>query len=323
MRFVFRVDSYANSGAGHVMRTSALAEELIAKQYEVIFIGSTKEIPWVQEYISSLGFDQILDNSDFFNSDSKNDVLILDSYTLPLSDTFIAPNKWFKIIAFIDDGSPRYSADLYVNTSLTSDWMPPKSAEESPILAGLEYIQIRRALRTIELENKVSSEKGPRILVVGGGSDPFEFVLKLYKILASLSIDFHATLMTVHSIPKINRDKFSIEPPGGGLENLLKDTDVIFSTSGTSSWEFIYLGIPLGIASAIENQNLNYRHQIKAGIATGIGSREVNTGWVFDIDAISDLILHPHKRKNKQFVVDGNGTFRLYAKILEMFTSNN
>ena len=44
MRFVFRADACANSGAGHVMRTSALAEELIANNYEVIFIGNFSEI---------------------------------------------------------------------------------------------------------------------------------------------------------------------------------------------------------------------------------------------------------------------------------------
>ena len=323
MRFVFRADAYANSGVGHVMRTSALAEELIANNCEVVFIGNSSEIPWVQEYISTLGFYQILDKSDLFTPNPKNDVLILDSYTLLPSDTFIAPNKWFKIVAFVDDTSPPYLADMYINAALESKWTPPEISKRMQILEGIEYIQIRKSLRQINIKNDVKTKLGPRILVVGGGSDPFNFVGELYEILASLSLEFHATLITSHSIPNINNDKFSLILAGGGLLELLEETDLIFSTSGTSSWEFIYLGIPLGIASAIENQNVNYKCQTEAGIATGIGFRAVNTGWILDKKAISDLILHPYSRKNEQSVVDGYGALRLYTKIIEMLATSN
>ena len=40
MRFVIRADAYRMSGAGHVMRSSVIAEELIDRGYEVYFVGN-------------------------------------------------------------------------------------------------------------------------------------------------------------------------------------------------------------------------------------------------------------------------------------------
>lgn len=322
MRFVFRADAYANSGAGHVMRTSALAEVLIAKNYEVVFIGNTNEIPWVQEFISTLGFYQILEKSDLFTPNPENDVLILDSYSLLPSDTFIAPSKWLMTVAFIDDTSPLYIADLYINPTLESKWIPPEIAKTRQILDGVEYIQIRKSLREVNIESNFNAKLGPRILIVGGGSDPFNFVGELYEILTSLSLDFHATLITPNTNLNVNTKKFSLANVGDGILKILEDTDLVFSTAGTSSWEFLYLGLPLGIASAIENQNTNYQYQTKSGLAVGIGYKEENRGWVFDLEAISDLISHPHGEKRVPNVIDGNGALRLYTKIMQLLESN-
>lgn len=318
MRFVFRADAYANSGAGHVMRTSALAEELIANNYEVVFIGSSGEIPWVQEYISTLGFYQILDKSDMFNPNPKSDVLILDSYTLLPTDAFIAPNNWFKVIAFVDENSPPYLADLYIDATLESKWTPPETSKKIRILGGIEYIQIRKSLRQISTKSNINTKLGPRILVVGGGSDPFNFVGELYEILASLSLEFHATLITSNTNLSVNPNKFSLALAGGGIIDLLEDADLIFSTAGTSSWEFLYLGLPLGIASAIENQNANYQYLTKTGLAFGIGFRDAVNGWVLDTAAIADLISKHLPKRSEPSAIDGKGATRLHAKIIEV-----
>lgn len=316
MRFVFRADAFSNTGAGHVMRISALAEELILNNFDVIFIGNTKEIPWVQEYISTLGFSQILSNSRMFTPNPNSDLLILDSYTVLPSDSFISPTKWFKIVAFIDDTSPCYVANLYINTNLNSDWQPPEESNDSQVLMGLEFIQIRKSLRQIKSRGKSVYNGKPRLLVVGGGSDPFNFVGQLYKTLTSLSIDFQATLISEKSMIAVENPKFSLAQASENVSELLEDSDLVFSTSGTSSWELIYLGIPLGIALAVENQKSNYRHQTREGIATGIGYRDLNEQWKFDIPAINELISESLSVRNNRAVIDGNGYIRVYDEIM-------
>ena len=59
MRYVLRADASQTIGAGHVMRSSAIAEELIARGKEVLFIGKISNLPWVENRISGLGFTEI------------------------------------------------------------------------------------------------------------------------------------------------------------------------------------------------------------------------------------------------------------------------
>ena len=41
------------------MRLSAIAEELIARDEEVSFVGSISNLPWVEDQIAELGFSEI------------------------------------------------------------------------------------------------------------------------------------------------------------------------------------------------------------------------------------------------------------------------
>ena len=56
MRYVLRADASHSIGAGQVMRSSAIAEELIAQGEDVVFVGQISDLPWVEERIRSLGF---------------------------------------------------------------------------------------------------------------------------------------------------------------------------------------------------------------------------------------------------------------------------
>ena len=76
------------------MRSSAIAEELIARGKEVIFVGDYSEVPWLASRISSLGFSQILSENSEFISDPESDILILDSYIIPIDHDFIQQKRW-------------------------------------------------------------------------------------------------------------------------------------------------------------------------------------------------------------------------------------
>ena len=45
MRYVLRADASKILGAGHVMRSSAIAEELITQGAEVVFVGEISDLP--------------------------------------------------------------------------------------------------------------------------------------------------------------------------------------------------------------------------------------------------------------------------------------
>ena len=79
MRYVLRADASQSIGTGHVMRSSAIGEELIERGEEVIFVGEFSEVPWLALRINNLGLSQILLKEGDYTSNPETDVLILDS----------------------------------------------------------------------------------------------------------------------------------------------------------------------------------------------------------------------------------------------------
>ena len=59
MRFVFRADASIEIGAGHVMRSSAIAEEAISQGIECVFVGSILDMDWLTDRIRGLGFFEV------------------------------------------------------------------------------------------------------------------------------------------------------------------------------------------------------------------------------------------------------------------------
>jgi spore coat polysaccharide biosynthesis predicted glycosyltransferase SpsG len=71
------------------MRSSAIAEELIRRGEDVIFVGQISDLAWVEARIAALGFSQIHSNPTKFNSNPDSDVLILDSYEIEINNFLV------------------------------------------------------------------------------------------------------------------------------------------------------------------------------------------------------------------------------------------
>ena len=141
MRYVFRADASKAIGSGHVMRSSAIAEELIALGEEVVFVGQIKNLTWVTDRIEAIGFTEIHQIQTNFIPQEDSDVLILDSYTISKDDPFIAPINWFRIVVIADELTPDYRCSLKMHPGLNPDW---ESDSTTPILAGPRYIPFRK-----------------------------------------------------------------------------------------------------------------------------------------------------------------------------------
>ena len=122
MRFVFRADASMSIGSGHVMRSSAIAEEAIARGIPSFFVGKISDLTWVSERIRGLGFIQVLENSSEFIPDENEDILIIDSYEIPTDDVFVQLRNWSKVVSIFDELTPDYSCDLRIHPSLTKAW---------------------------------------------------------------------------------------------------------------------------------------------------------------------------------------------------------
>ena len=291
MRFVIRADAYRISGAGHVRRSSVIAEELIDRGYEVYFVGNVDEIPWVREYISNLGFKRVLKPNDQFSTNVSTDTLILDSYEISITDQFIQPENWRKILVLVDDTTPFYVGNIYLHAGAETSWKKPGSLSSSVFLVGLEYLLIRKSLRTLKGELIQSNKQGMEVLISAGGSDPFGFSENLVKILSELTLNFHAYVLAPDFELPIEDSRFELIRLGKEYESLLNVINLVFTTAGTSSWEYLFLGIPTAVACATNNQETNHQFLVNKCLAIDIGKLDSRNNWNIDTSVLSNIIV--------------------------------
>jgi len=297
------------------MRSSAIAEELILRGEEVIFIGVISELPWVEERIRSLGFFGIYDNPNSFKSNPASDVLIIDSYEIPLDDSFIAEENWFHVISIVDELTPNYLSTLRIHPGLDSNWT---GNSKSPILAGPKFIPLRSSLLSITSDNPPVDRK-LKIVVVAGGTDPYNLVQKIAEVLSLFSESFNAYLFSNSLSIKALDSRFKHFKTGSNLDEVSKDADLVLTTSSSSSLEFIARGLCVGVACAVENQKQYYESLSQLKIAAKIGFRSQTLGWQLDMEKIRELVTIPDFRekltKNASGLIDFHGASRIVDAI--------
>ncbi len=299
------------------MRSSAIAEELLARGKDVIFVGQISELPWVEKRIAALGFSQICSDTRDFISNPATDVLLLDSYHIEVEDPFIDSKKWFHIVVIADEITPAYACALKIHPGLDPSWFEDSSVQ---ILAGPKFIPFRAS---ISENTSVTSRKSGilKVVVVAGGSDPYNVVLEISKILATSSETFEAYLFT-NSVVDYNPDeRFLFCDIGPSLEEVIRDADLILTTSSTSSLEFIAQGHCVGIVCAVDNQKQYYDRLGKLAVAAQIGTRTDSEGWAIQTEIIHKLLTNSGFREKIKREATGLIDFEGSKRIVDAMMS--
>jgi spore coat polysaccharide biosynthesis predicted glycosyltransferase SpsG len=316
MRYVLRADASQSIGAGHVMRSSAIAEELIARGEDVVFVGQISDVPWLVIRINTLGFSEILSEANEFVSNPEKDVLLLDSYALPVGDDFIQPHKWRAIVTVADELTPAYSADLIIHPSFSFDLVDMGGVK---VLAGAKYIPFRSSIQKIR--NIVEKKPILEILVVGGGTDSTNFVAAICGALTKIQDNFHANIFTNDSALSEIDSRLTVIPIGSELDDYAMNADLVFTTASTTSLEFIAREIAVGIGCAVDNQEEYYFSLSNFGVAAPIG-RFIAGNWEMDVSGISKLVNSQDSREVLRSkcagLVDLEGAQRIVNEIIKL-----
>jgi len=315
MRIVFRADASLATGSGHVMRSSAIAEEVIARGIPAIFVGKISDLPWVKNRISNLGFHAVIEDSDLFVSNPSTDILILDSYEIPLGTNFIQPDNWRAVVNIFDELTPLFKSRLRIHPGLTKLW--PVSME-TKTLSGPEYIPLRKSIKKSEfrIENDC-----PKIIVVGGGSDINGFVSAVSKSLFRCKEIFQASIFASEDLNFALDERFSVVPIGDTLDEFASRSDLVFTTASTTSLEFIARGCAVAVGCAVDNQSLYYKELNRGGFAAPIGEF-LNSTWSLDEVMIRNLVnsdlLRARLRNTSTGLIDMRGATRIVDEILRL-----
>ena len=299
------------------MRSSAIAEELIARGEDVIYVGQISDLPWVEERILTMGFSEIYSESENYNSNQDFDVLILDTYEIGPNEGFINPENWKHIVVIVDELTPNYDCTIRIHPGLDSDWT---GNSRTPILAGPKFIPIRSSLKNkIHIRNEM--EHTLKIAVVAGGSDPYELVNEIARALAESSVNFEAYLFSRSSFYPVIDSRFHYIQVGQQLDELTKDVDLVLTTASTSSLEFLARGLCVGIVCAVDNQRQYYNSLGDLGVVAQLGIRTFDNDWELDKQKIYSLITSDELRMNLMAKTLGLIDFHGASRIVDVITN--
>lgn len=281
MRIVLRADASRSIGTGHVMRSLAILEELRVRNVNLVFIGKVQDSDWLATKINNFGFDEILNNEDEFTSSFKSDILLLDSYTVSVDNPFITSPDWKKIVILCDELTPNYFGDLYIHPGLEADWFKFTNRK---MLFGANYIPLRKTIK----KNK-KHDSALRIIIVGGGTNPYNFVEDVAAILNQSSADFEAVCFSPTELNVKLDSRFTRLSTGSDLDTYANKANLAFTTASTTGLEFIAREIACGVACAIDNQRQYYEVLAEKAVAYPIGTINASS-WNLDKAAILRLL---------------------------------
>jgi spore coat polysaccharide biosynthesis predicted glycosyltransferase SpsG len=313
MRIVFRVDASNGIGAGHVMRCAAIIEEAVSRKMDCIVVGKLGGLGWLESHLQNIGAAHVEDESKY-QIDKGRDVLIIDSYCLPTTDSFLQEKNWKLVVSISDDLTPKYKAALVVHPGIDEFALAQTSAK---LITGKKYIPLRKSISKSKLGTQVTN---PRVVVFGGGSDKHNFALFMALGLAKMqgyeSVMFFSSLD--HEIRSLN-SRFDVRNFGPELDTELESADLVFTTASTSSLEVIAREIPLGICCVADNQISYYEALTELEIAAGIGKRLSVEDYELDWEKIHQLIVNAsfrqRLREKSQGFIDLSGSERILDEI--------
>lgn len=336
-----RADAAVTSGTGHVMRCLALAQAWQHAGGDVIFAMAQSTVA-IQERLrsepvkvvaihgvpgSAEDMQQTIDAALFH----KAEWLVVDGYHFDAH--YVSELQNVLSLLVIDDNGEleSYSSELVLNQNVHARAeMYAKRAPRTRLLLGPRYALLRNEFTAYRNWARKVPERGTRILLTMGGSDPQGLTPRILSALADLSID-NLQIRVVVGGSAENRSGVAEKAgrfPGrvevmSNVANMAESmvwADLAIAGAGTTCWEMCLLGVPAILVVVAENQRFIAEHLARIGAAINAGPAEsLDCSFLAQITA--ELLGSDDRRlemsQSAMQLVDGLGSDRVRAALLD------
>jgi UDP-2,4-diacetamido-2,4,6-trideoxy-beta-L-altropyranose hydrolase len=336
-----RADATITSGTGHVMRCLALAQAWQHAGGDVIFamaqstpalggrlrseqvqIVAIKAVPGSPEDLL-----QTIDAAVFHDAEW----LVVDGYHF--NAHYVSQLQNIRPLLALDDNGEieSYSSELVLNQNVHARAeMYAKRAPRTRLLLGPRYTLLRNEFTAYRNWARKVPERGTRVLVTMGGSDPKDLTPRILAALVDLSInDLQIRAVVGGSAENRSGVAETVERLPGRVEvmsnvenmaELMAWADLAIAGAGTTCWEMCLLGLPAILVVVAENQRFIAEHLATIGAAVNAGPAESLDG--LSLAQIAAELLENRDRRVKMSqssrqLVDGLGSERVRAALLD------
>ena len=319
-------------GVGHLMRCIALAEELLGRGVEVVFLGEFDGVGWAGEELAVRGIarvpgpvtpDALVQAAGRLSLDA----VVIDSYELPPDCAQALRDAGFPVLCVVDVETRGQRADLYLDQNLGAEELYPP---EPAYLAGGSYALLRDGVRRLRPAQPPTVDRVvPEVVCFFGGTDAANAVPTLTGLLVATGAPFNATVVAPRPFeppPLAPGQSVTAIAPHPELPARMATADLVVGAAGTSTWEMLCLGVPAAVAWVVDNQERGHAIVAERGLAAGLGKlaelKADGPTAKTAIETLRMLLTEPARRqelaRRAHAVIDGKGRERVADALLSV-----
>lgn len=279
-----RCDASQEIGLGHLVRQLALAEELRARGHRVVMLGGYSDSGLATRLLTRSQLPVVGAEDDQLDQQLlslKADVVVLDGYGLSPSMGQRLMDAGLVVMAMVDGeyGLPQ-NAHIFVDQNFGAE-RPATVPHGAVCLVGSDYVLLRDAVLRMQFKQGLSpSREAPRILTVIGGTDASGLTESVVRLLLRVGIPVEIVAITadlaaresISDLPVSPTQAVSAIPPVEDLASTAMMYDAVVTAAGSTVWELLYLGVPIGLVSVAANQEAAYSRLKASDLVSAIGT---------------------------------------------------
>lgn len=310
-------------GFGHLMRSSALGEALIARGVEVRFVLPDES---GVDYLNSMGYSGVVRKASWrIPPDNTANLYVIDHYQV--DEEYFSPFCKLASVAYIDDlCKGAYPVAAVVNGHFYGKSLPYETYfPNATHLLGTEYCLLRSVYRNTALNGR-HHEDG--IMLTTGGTDPQNLMSYMISeaqlAIGDRMIPLHVVIGAGYSseaelADSARRDsRIVLHYRPEHLADIMAQCRLAVSAAGTTLYELAVMGIPALSWEMVDNQHYVLDSAEKEGLVRvfnpsvpGNLSKELEE--LLNSPAVVDAL-----RIRLQQRVDGYGAERVADRLIEL-----
>lgn len=350
---VIRADANSKIGMGHVMRCLSVADALLKRGEEVLFVtADDTPVP----LLTKKGIPYRVLHTDYADMEAelpelwevlrelpqgaespeaalaqRNTSILVDSYYV--TEKYLAALKKRITTIYMDDiYAFSYPVDMLINYNIYGEEMgyeKDAAFADTKLLLGTEYVPLREEFSAGE-QQRTAANCG--ILITTGGSDSFnlagQLLMEAMKYDAFKEKEYHVVSGSLN--PHIGElqalaqkhENIHIHCNVTNMAELMAENEVALSAGGSTLYELCAMGVPVIAFSFAENQERLVQTFVKRGIAQYGGNYRTDGNKMIQntIAGLETLLedenLRTEYRKKARTLVDGKGADRIAEAII-------